>query len=122
MDIPARRFLSEAVASGLMLALDDHLAVALPFEDRIGLNTGFSRDSTITTPDGTVTLKTSLQGKVLEQRFAFAAPVILPSGVWLLAANTPAGQEPVPPPTVPAVTPGELSRLIATLQDQVAQV
>jgi hypothetical protein len=95
MDIPARRFLSEAVASGLMLALDDHLAVALPFEDRIGLNTGFSRDSTITTPDGTVTLKTSLQGKVLEQRFAFAAPVILPSGVWLLATNTPAGQGPV---------------------------
>jgi hypothetical protein len=121
MDIPGRRFLSEAVASGLMLALDDHLAVAVPFEDRVGLNTGFSRDSTITMPDGTVTLKTSLQGKTVEQRFAFSALVILPSGVWLLATNSPAGQAPVLPPPVPAVTPAELSQLIATLKDQVAQ-
>ncbi len=121
MDIPGRHFLSEAVASGLMLALDNHLAVSIPFEDRIGFSTGFSRDSTITVPDGTVTLTTSLLGKNLEQRFAFSAPVILPSGVWLLATNTPAGQGSVLPPSVPAVTSSELSRQIATLQDQVAQ-
>ncbi|MCC8959224.1 hypothetical protein H8B02_39245 [Bradyrhizobium sp. Pear77] len=120
LDIRGRNFLSEAISSGLMIALDNHLTVAVPFEDRISFNTGFKSDTTIKAPDGTVVLSVSLPGKVLEQRFSFSAPVFLHSGVWLLAATSAPGQAPVTPPAVPDLQPAELETRIATLREQVS--
>jgi hypothetical protein len=120
LDIRGRSFLSEAISSGLMIALDNHLTVAVPFEDRISFNTGFKSDTTIKAPDGTVVLSMSLPGKVLEQRFSFSAPVFVRSGVWLLAAASASGQAPVAPPTVPDLQPSELESRTATLREHVS--
>ncbi|MCP3419512.1 hypothetical protein NLM16_35945 [Bradyrhizobium brasilense] len=120
LDIRGRNFLSEAISSGLMIALDNHLTVAVPFEDRIGFNTGFKSDTTVKAPDGTVTLNMSLPDKVLEQRFSFSAPVFLRSGVWLLAATSASGQAPVTPPAVPDLQPSELESRIAMLREHVS--
>ncbi|HEV7701007.1 MAG TPA: hypothetical protein VGO43_12310, partial [Pyrinomonadaceae bacterium] len=120
LDIRGRNFLSEAISSGLMIALDNHLTVALPFEDRISFNTGFKSDTTIKAPDGTVALNMSLPGKVLEQRFSFSAPVFLRSGVWLLTATSTSGQGLVRPPAVPDLQPTDLESRIATLREHVS--
>ncbi|RWL78691.1 MAG: hypothetical protein EOR69_26665 [Mesorhizobium sp.] len=122
LDIRGRNFLSEAISSGLMIALDNHLTVAVPFEDRLSLNTGFRSDTTIKAPDGTIGLSMSLPGKVLEQRFSFSAPVFLRTGVWLLAATSASGQGPVTPPAVPDLPLTELENQIATLEEHVSRV
>ena len=120
LDLPGRRFLSEAISSGLMVALDNRLTVAVPFEDRLTFNTGFSSHSTVRVPDGTVTFHTSLQGKTLEQRFSFSSPLFLRSGVWLLATASPSGQGSVSPPPLPNVPVADLANHIAALRDQVS--
>lgn len=120
LDIRGRNFLSEAITSGLMIALDNHLAVAVPFQDRIGFNTGFKSDTIVKAPDGTVSLNVSLPGKDLEQRFSFSAPVFLRSGVWLLAAASVSGQASVTPPTAPDLQPSELESRIAALREHIA--
>lgn len=120
LDIRGRNFLSEAIASGLMIALDNHLAVTVPFQDRIGFNTGFKSDKIVKAPDGTVALNVSLPGKDLEQRFSFSAPVFLRSGVWLLAATSVSGQAPVTPQTAPDLQPSELETRIAALREHIA--
>lgn len=120
LDFTGRKFLSEAISSGLMIALDDHLTIAVPFGDRLSLNTGFSSDAIVPTPDGTVTLNTSLTGTVLEKRFSVSAPLFLRSGIWLLASTSPSGQAPVVPPSVPNLQPAELDSRIAALRDRVA--
>jgi hypothetical protein len=120
LDIRGRNFLSEAISSGLMIALDNHLTVAVPFEDRISFDTGFKSDTTVKAPDGTVVLNMSLPGKELEQRFSFSAPVFLGSGVWLLAATSASGQAPVTPPAVPDLQPSEFESRTATLREHVS--
>jgi hypothetical protein len=122
VDFPARQFLSEAISSGLMIALDNHLSIAVPFKDRLIFNTGFSSDATVPAPEGTVKLNTSLTGKILEQRFSFSAPLFLRSGVWLLATTSSSGQAPVVPPSVPKLQPAELESHIAALREHVATV
>ncbi|WP_027535414.1 hypothetical protein [Bradyrhizobium sp. WSM3983] len=121
LDIRGRNFLSEAISSGLMIALDRHLAVAVPFQDRIGFNTGFNNNTTIKAHDGTVSLNVSLPGKDIEQRFSFSAPVFLRSGIWLLAATSASGQAPVTPPTVPDLQPSELDSQVTTLRENIAR-
>ena len=119
-DIPGRRFLSEAIASGLMLALDNRLTVSIPFEDRLALNTGFSSQSTISASDGTVTLNTSLPGKVLEQRFSYASPLFIHSGVWLMASTSSSGQALLAPPPAPDLRPAEMESKIVALRERIS--
>lgn len=120
LDLEGRHFVSEAIPSGLMLALDHHLAVSIPFEDRLAFDTGFSSDSVVRTGAGSVTLNASLPGKILEQRFSLATPLFLRSGVWLLAGTSATGQVSVTAPAVPAVSPPELEANVETLRAAVA--
>jgi hypothetical protein len=118
-DYPGRRFLSEAIASGLMLALDNRLTVSIPFQDRLAINTGFSSQSTVHAQDGTVTLNASLPGKALEQRFSYDAPLFIRSGVWLMASISPAGQTTLTPPPATDLQPADLDSKIATLRERI---
>ncbi|MGY4497815.1 hypothetical protein ACVWYH_001742 [Bradyrhizobium sp. GM24.11] len=120
LDVRGRNFLSEAISSGLMIAIDNHLTVAVPFEDRIAINTGFESDTTMKAPDDTVTLNMSLPDRVLDQRFSFSAPLFLHSGVWLLAATSASGQASVTPLALPDLQPSELESRIATLREHVS--
>jgi hypothetical protein len=121
LDLPGRHFVSDAIASGLMLALDNHLTVSIPFDDTLAFNTGFDNQSVVPTSAGTVTLKTTLPGQRLEQRFNVRTPLVIGSGIWLLADASTGGQEPIAAPAVPSVSLAELQARDNALRAKVAR-
>lgn len=120
MDLPGRRMVGEAFASGLMVALDRHLAVALPVESGLSFDTAFSNDSTVPTSAGSVTLNTSLPGRSVRENFALSMPLFVKSGVWLIAARSVPGEAPAAAsPAVPEIPPSELAAKVAALRTKV---
>lgn len=103
-----------------MLALDRNLVVSVPFEDRLVLDTSVDTTNVVPTDAGSVTLRTTMPGKKLEQRFAVASPLFLRSGVWLLASSDEKGQPPVAAPTLPNVSAEELGARVASLRTKLA--
>jgi hypothetical protein len=121
LDIPARRFISQVGADGLMRALDQKLVVSAPFKDRLALDVGLNDRSVIPTPNGNVTLQTSLPSRTLEQRFTVAAPLFIRSGVWLLANAAPTGQAALRAPSTPSLPIAELKTKISELRTSIAE-
>lgn len=117
LDLPGRREIGEVIASGLMLALDRHLVVEVPIENRLAFDTGFNNVSTIPTSAGSVTLNSSLPGQTVRQNFAFSMPLFVESGVWMMATRIALGEVAAAmPPTVPQA---DLAAKVAALQTKV---
>ncbi len=112
----------EAVASGVMLALDQHLAVEIPIENGLAFDTGYTNDSTVPTSAGSVTLNSSLPGQTVRQRFVLTMPLFVKSGVWLMATRSTPGEAVANAPTaVPDVPKADLAAKVAALRTQVGE-
>jgi hypothetical protein len=122
IDLPGRHLVSEVISTGLMRTLDKVLIARIPFEDRLALNTGIDQEMKLLTDtsDGSVTIKTTLPAKELEQRFAVATPMFIGSGVWLVANLTKNGQPQVSAPSAPEMTDSDLRAKIETLRSSIA--
>jgi hypothetical protein len=121
LDISGRKFVSELISSGAILAVDKSLIVSLPFEDRVAFNTKIDTKTTVPTDAGSVTLAVTLPGTVLEQRFAFAVPLYLHSGIWLLASAAENGQTAIPAPVLPNLPTAELTKQVVLLQTELTK-
>ena len=119
-DLPGRRLVSEVASSGLMLALDGKLAVEVPFNDRVRIDTGLKSKTDAGTGAGSVTIEASMPGKVLERRFAMSTPILLKTGVWLVADASVTGQGATKAPTTPRPSADDLGAAVATLRASVA--
>lgn len=121
LDISGRQFVSTLISSGAILALDKSLIVSVPFEDRVALNTRIDTKTTVPTDAGSVTLAVTMPGTVLEQRFTFAVPLYLRSGIWLLASAAANGQTAIPVPVLPNLPTAELTKQVALLQTELTK-
>ncbi|WP_316196000.1 hypothetical protein [Bradyrhizobium sp. SZCCHNRI3052] len=120
LDLPGRRVIGDAIASGLMLALDRHLVVEIPIENGLAFDTGYSNDSTVPTSVGSVTLNSSLPGQTVRQNFALSMPLFVKSGVWLMATRSVPGERSAAvSPVVPDVPRRDLAAKVATLRTKV---
>ena len=79
-----RGVLADAIAAGLMRALDGNLVVNVPVDDRLALQLGHDRTEVIPTQAGSVTAAFALPRSVVERRIDLATPLALESGACFL--------------------------------------
>lgn len=122
LDLPGRRVVGDAIASGLMLALDRHLVVEIPIENGLAFDTGYSSDSTVPTSAGSVTLNSSLPGQTVRQNFALSMPLFVRSGVWLMATRSAPGEVSAgAPAAAPNIPQADLAAKVDALRTKVGK-